>query len=303
MATTPNSRTRTQRPRPFQIHLARLAEALAALDIRVPASRLQGLAAAFYGYRNTNALAAAMKAGEIVIPTAEAGHGAESLVVLRDPVANAPFGFVVPEDGRPFGNRMVTSPYGNLVLTPPVDERLDGWAGETQAMRRIRKGRDAVIAYAGESLDWQSPETAITALVADLLRYRHDLDEDGVTEEYQEPHAVAAAALRCYQRECLGEVMGLGEPTIWVEIDDLSWNLDWAGDKEPCVAALKAYAGASLEDEPEYAVGDLISDLLHVCAQVDHGSPIEVLRNALRSVSRSDDPTAPRIMIEIRIGR
>lgn len=282
-------------PRPFQMHLARLKDALASLDIAVSAAKLQGLAAAFYGYRSANALAAALAEGGIAIPEAAQGHGQENLTILVDPVAGRPFGLEATEAA----GGLVVSPYGNLLRRASHPDA----AHIPMRANALHSARRAVTAYTGGAVDWTDPEAAATDLIADLFRYRNDLQERDEADEDKDPEEVAAAALRCYLRECLGEIAHAGEPDIFVAIDDLAWNLSWTRPTEPCEAALRAYAPVAFESEPDYIVGDLIGDLMHVLATVDHASPIEALRAALRSLAPGADAQGPRITIDVRIGR
>lgn len=282
-------------PRPFQIHLVRLKDALASLGIAVPAARLQTMAAAFYGYRSSNALAAALAEGGIAVPEAARGHGQENLTILVDPVAGRPFGVEADEtlDG------LVVSPYGNLIRLASHPDA----AHIPMRANALHSARRAVSAYTGGAVDWTDPEAAVADLIADLIRYRRDLQERDEADEDQDPEEVAAAALRCYMRECLGEIAHAGEPSIYVAIDDLAWDLTWTRPSEPCEAALRAYAPVAFESEPDYLVGDLIGDLMHVLATIDHASPIEALRSALRSLAPTADPQGPQITVDVRIGR
>lgn len=289
-------------PRAFQIHLARLKEALASLDIAVPAAKLQGLAAAFYGYRTGNALADALASGALTLPQAEIGHGQESLAILHDPVAQRPFGLVAPDRPQDLAGQIVTSPYGNLVTVPAFEAITGNWPGESMAAGRLRRARAAIAAYTGGSGDWAQPEPVIGGLIADLIRYRHDLAESGEIDA-EEPEETAADALRDYLRECLGETALAAQPDIRVEIDDLLWDLAWRRDRAPCEAAMQAYSPESFEAEPDYLVGDLITDLLFVVATVDHGSAIEALRAGLRDLAPSARETEPRVTVQMVIGR
>jgi hypothetical protein len=279
--------------RPFRPHLARLKDALHSLGIQIPSAKIQAMAAAFYGFGSINALAAALKKGDLTVPQAEAATGQESLILMRDPVTGRVFGVDADrQDG------LIVSPYGTLLTALKEDRGL--WPGESQRALSLRMARRAFAAYAEKAAASYDDEDTIAALIADLLRMHQELPDDG-QDERDGIVEVAGKALRTFHRECLGEVSGVGEPDIMVSIDDLDWDLAWTRDKTRVEAAAQAYAPGMMESEPDYVAADLIGDLLHMTAAIDHGSPIEALRKALQSLDRAN--TLPQVTLYTSIGR
>ncbi len=291
-----NGRDKAKSSRPFRPHLDRLRQALGSLGIELPSAKIQKMAAAFYGFGTINALAAALKEGQIAIPACEEATGHESLVMLRDPETGKVFG-ITPESAsqQPF----LVTPYGTLV-TPPIPVR-NGWPNETMAAVRLRTARAAFTAYTGRAFANTDDEESVADLIADLMRFTDHLTDGERSQERHAPDEMAAAALRHFQRECLGEAANEEYPDLMVSVDALDWDMTWTRDSAPCVAAAKAYAPASFDSEPDYTAGDLIGDLLHMVAALDHGSAIETLRKALQSLNR--DKTMPQVTVYMRVGR
>lgn len=283
--------------RPFRRHLAQMKAMLERQGVTLASAKLQALCAAFYGYGSINALAAALKAGSLVIPEASPATGQESLVLLRDPETGGVFG--VAPDAPALARGLVVTPYGTLV-SPPAKIR-GAWSGETMAMARLRTARAAFKAYTGRPFAAYDDQGAVSDLMGDILRFTHDLPEDVRSNERRTPEAIAASALRTYQRECLGEAAHEEYPDVMVSVDALDWNLAWTRDRAPCLAAAQAYAPGMIEGEPDYIAGDLIGDLLHMVASLDHGSPIETLRQALQALDR--DHSLPQVTIYMSVGR
>lgn len=121
------------------IHLDRLAQALAVQGVTLKRHQLLSVAAATFGYRNQNTLAAAAKAGDLDAPLAEV-IGAfelqtgERLAIIRDPRAKAPFAIdlsFVEHSIEGGANLYAPSPYGHLVdLTPLADRPITNAPGQ-----------------------------------------------------------------------------------------------------------------------------------------------------------------------------
>lgn len=119
------------------IHLNRLDKALQAQGVVFKRHQILEVCAAAFGYRSSNECTAAAKKGDLTPPPAPATgrfrlDDGQSLILLRDPVANAPFAvdetFLEDQDegkGALYG----VSPYGHLLdLTSSVTDELQALA-------------------------------------------------------------------------------------------------------------------------------------------------------------------------------
>jgi hypothetical protein len=117
------------------IHIDRLKKNLEKNGVSWKRHKILELLASTFGYHNSNELTAAHKRGEIDIPQAEpigeiALPNGESIVVVRDPLARAPYAIdqsflervAAEERAETFG----PTPYGHLVdLSRLLDENLE----------------------------------------------------------------------------------------------------------------------------------------------------------------------------------
>lgn len=116
--------------------LDRLENALKMQGLVLKRSQLLEVAASAFGYRNSNAMTAAAKDGDLALPLIqprtriELSNG-ESILVLRDPTANAPYAideaFLEQVVDMKRGEQAGITPYGHLVDLSPALE----WDGET----------------------------------------------------------------------------------------------------------------------------------------------------------------------------
>jgi hypothetical protein len=116
----------TKTAKPLPIMLDRFAHILAKHGFQTTRSAHLQILAATLGYRNSNELAAAQKSGTLVLPTATLAHdqtvelpSGEELLILRDPLANAPFAidlnFITQISSTDRRETAVPTPYGHLV--------------------------------------------------------------------------------------------------------------------------------------------------------------------------------------------
>lgn len=109
--------------KPLPIYLDRISSALSTQGIVLKRAQLLEVCAAAFGYRNSNELTAAAKAGDLTPPQAEpigslGLPGGQRIIILKDPLANAPYAIdesfveqvVAEERAEQFG----VTPYGHI---------------------------------------------------------------------------------------------------------------------------------------------------------------------------------------------
>ncbi|MFZ3481701.1 hypothetical protein [Sphingomonas sp. 3-13AW] len=138
--------------KPIAVHVDRLAGALAEQGIDIKRTKILELAAAAFGYHNTHECTAASQRGDLSPAAAEPVcrveiPSGEALIVLRDPVTNAPYAIdesfieqVVEEERR---ETYGPSPYGRLLdLSRLADHAATAWRSTAG---RITSSEDGVL--------------------------------------------------------------------------------------------------------------------------------------------------------------
>lgn len=168
------------------IHLNRLDKALQAQGVVFKRHQILEVCAAAFGYRNSNECSAAAKKGDLNPPQAPATgrfrlDGGKGLILLRDPVANAPFAvdetFLDRQDGDS-GSLFGISPYGHLLdLTSSLTDELQKLA---EAVGFIDPGREIELTIHTASIDNRHGISTYTALSKEAL----EADLEGWCDQY-----------------------------------------------------------------------------------------------------------------------
>jgi hypothetical protein len=152
--------------KPVAVHVDRLVSALAEQGIDVRRTKALELVAAAFGFHNTHECTAASKRGDLTPPAARPVcrieiPGGEALIVLRDPVSDAPYAidetFVeqVVEDGR--REAYGPSPYGRLLdLSAVGDDPATAWSPMLERQTAQRDGSIRILV----ELDTDGPVSA-----------------------------------------------------------------------------------------------------------------------------------------------
>ena len=137
------------------IHLDRIERALKAAGVTLRRTKVMEVAAAAFGYRNANALAAASRAGELTPPPADRISTIEIqkdeiMHILQDPADGRLFGMQATETGSRADGIGVT-PYGNLVTMPSLPSKPDATVGRIVLWFGQVTGRDGPHNFCGHT--------------------------------------------------------------------------------------------------------------------------------------------------------
>ena len=115
-----------------KVHVERLAAALERKGVSLKRHELIEITAQAFGFADSNPLSAAAKRGDLDLTEAidienvtvsDPVIGRTPLTCLHDPIAQKPFGIYL-EDLQEKGDRIIATPYGNIIAIPASNERL-----------------------------------------------------------------------------------------------------------------------------------------------------------------------------------
>ncbi|MFZ3481693.1 hypothetical protein [Sphingomonas sp. 3-13AW] len=166
------------------VHVDRLAQALKAQGIDLKRSKVIEIAAAAFGFHNSNEFEAAAKAGDLTPPkAAPLGNvtlaNGTSLLVLRD-AQDLPYAVLPSALGQGRSSSVGITPYGGIVTLPENGEVTTMMSKSHSATRASRSGGSA--GYA--AIDLSTLGALIEAADAHAASLREDLEDDALSTDH-----------------------------------------------------------------------------------------------------------------------